>query len=268
VIAVQPDGTRLATFNQTRHLPGYSKGFSLLGLSPRRALIVASFGKNNRAWCGILEVEQSGQQSANVFFEAKYVAAGRPPEAAAADPKTAFQPAWIHRLQSHDGKNDRVLVGRREIPGALQIDLDTFQVSVSRYDTHAVGRQAFFSHDGHLLASLGGNQLVHYFPPGQDGAVRSRVLANITPYVDQLLLHEGWLYVPGRVWLRLDPGHRKPERLQPWPAQLPVSYSSLEGGVSAHYGLIAYDRYKRSPPLYQIEILEEIADDQVKSRQP
>jgi hypothetical protein len=267
VIAVRPDGTRLATFNQTQHVPGYSKGFSLLGLSPRRALMVASFGKSNRAWCGILEIDESGKQSVNVFFEAKYVAEGRLPEAAAADPATAFQPAWIHRFRSHNEK-DHVLVGRRELSGALQIDLDTFEVSVSPYNTKAFGRQAFFSHDGHLLASLGGNQLVYYSPPGQDGSVRSRVLANINPYVDQLLLHEGWLYVPGRVWLRLDPGQRKPERLQPWPSWLPVGYWSLKGGVSAHYGLIAYDIYKHSPSLFQIQILEAMAEDQTKGGRP
>ena len=158
-------------------------------------MIVASFGKSNRAWCGILEVDESGKQSVNVFFEAKYVAKGRLPKDAAADSKTVFQPAWIHRHDSGNGRNC-VLVGRRDVAGALQIDLDTLDVSVSRYDTHRVGRQAFFSHDGHLLVSRGGNQLIHYFPPGRDGSVRSHVLANINPYVDQLLLHEGWLPGP------------------------------------------------------------------------
>jgi hypothetical protein len=262
IIAVRPDGTRLATFNQTQHLPGYGKGFQLLGLSPSRALIVASFGKSNRAWCGILEVDSSGKQSVNVFFEAKYVAEGRLPKDAAADPKTAFQPVWIHRLDSRNGK-DYALVGRRDIAGTLQIDLDTFDVSVSQYAPHVFGRHAFFSHEGHLLLSRGGNQLIHYFPPGRDGSVRSHVLANnINPYVDQLLLHEGWLYVPGRAWFRLDPDKRKPERLQPWPSHLPGYYASLKGGVSAHYGLIAYYLYKR--PLYQVTILEEGEVDQTK----
>ncbi|MGV3483862.1 MAG: hypothetical protein ACO1RT_05550 [Planctomycetaceae bacterium] len=267
VIALRPDGTRLATFNQTEHVPGYWKGFSLLGLSPRRAIMVASFGQTNRAWCGILEVDERGEQSVNVFYEAKYVAEGRQPQEAAADLKTGFQPAWIHRLQSHNGK-DCVIIGRRGLSGALQIDLDTLEASISPYNIRASGRHAFFSHDGHLLASLGGNQLVHYSPPGNDGAVRSRVLSAITPYVDQLLLHEGWLYVPGRVWLRLDPEQRVPERLQPWPTRLPVRYQSLHGGVSAHFGLIAYDIHNPNPSLYQIKVVDVNAEDRAKGGRP
>ncbi len=246
VIAVRPDGTRLATFKQSEHVPNFGKGLKLLGLLPRKALSVGSLGENHRGWCGILQVDQEGEQSVNVFFEAKYVPQGRTREKSEADATTAFRPAWIHHVNMPNGKG-HVLVGRRELKGALQIDVDTLKVSVSGYDTHHVGRQGFFSHDGHLLASLGGNSFVHFSPPGRDGKVRRRPLAQIRPYVDQLLFHDGWVYVPGRVWRRLDPNERKPERLQTWPSRLPVPYWSLKAGVSAHYGLIAYDLYKRSP---------------------
>jgi len=256
VIAIRPDGTRLATFKQSEHVPNYGKGLKLPGLSPRRALIVGSFGENHRGWCGILQIGEQGEQSANVFFEARYVPQGRTREESEADAMTAFRPAWIHHVNMPEGKR-HVLVGRRELKGALQIDLDTFNVSVSGYDTHRFGRQGFFSHDGHLLASLGGNSLVHFSPPDSDGKVSTRRLAQIRPYVDQLLFHDGWVYVPGRVWRRLDPNERKPERLQARPSRLPVPYWSLKAGVSAHYGLIAYDLYKRSPPLFQITILDD-----------
>ncbi len=254
IVAFKPDGTRLATFNARDHLPGYDRGICLLGLSPRRALAVGSFGENKRAWCGVLEIDEQGKPSVDLFFEAKLAAEGRPAAESAADPLTAFRPNWIHRFNSAGG-NSTVFVGRSELKGALEIDLQTRQVSVSKFlNTSSFGRQAFFSHNGNLIASLGGNSLMQYTVADDNTAVRRQKLSTIDPYVDQLLLHDGWLYVPGKVWRRMDPDELQLQRLQPSNSRLPTRYWSMKFGVSAHYGLVGHSLYENQPPLFQISV--------------
>ncbi|WP_442509461.1 hypothetical protein SH528x_001033 [Novipirellula sp. SH528] len=254
IVAFKPDGTRVATFNARDHVPGYDRGICLLGLSPRRALAVGSFGENQRAWCGVLEIDKQGKPSVDIFFEAKLAAEGRPAAESAADPQTAFRPNWIHRFNSVGG-NNTVFVGRSGLKGALEIDLQTRQVSVSSFlNTSAFGRQAFFSHNGNLIASLGGNSLMQYTVADDNRAVRRQKLSTIDPYVDQLLLHDGWLYVPGKVWRRMDPDELQLQRLQPSNSRLPTRYWSMKFGVSAHYGLVGHSLYENQPPLFQISV--------------
>jgi len=244
IVAVRPDGTRMATFKHNQDVPGYWKGLRLLGLSRRRAMIVGSFGEKNRAWCGILEVDDKGKQSANIFFEAKYVAEGRSPDEARANPHTVFQPDDLQYVQHTSGK-DYVLVGRRGL-SYLQIDVKTLNVTVpekvigvrgtsTRADLGFSGRT--FLRDGRPVWALSG-------------------LATL-PNSKQILFHEGWIYRPGYVWMRENAATGKRERLQR--QKLPHQYWHLQVGSSAHYGLVAFDRYNRDLPLARVTILDESA---------
>ncbi len=241
IIAVRPDGTRLAAFNQTEHLPGYWKGFQLHGLSPRRAFVVGSFGKQNRAWCGILEVDDRGVQSANLFFEAKYVAEGRVPEEAELDPKIGFIPEQVHHIRHDDGK-EYVLVRRRDRSKQLRVDLASLEVSVAaRYVgvggastcTELGFRGRTFLRDGRLVTANSGLALL--------------------PNSRQLVLHDGWIYRAGYVWMRENVETGVRERLNQ--TEVPRQYRYLYPNVSAHYGLVAYDSSNQLWPFSRVTIL-------------
>jgi hypothetical protein len=240
ILVLRPDGTRLATFKgQT---PSYSRGHKLLGISPRRALMVGSFGATNRAWCALLEVDEQDHPSVNVCFEAKQVAAGRSQQQAAADLETAFVPEQLHRVQHADGKQ-YVLVDRAGL-SRLQIDLETLEASIAKQVSHMAGvsTQTDLGFSGRL-----------FLRDGQPLRVRSGVA--ITPNSKRLIFHDDWLYRPGAVWMRQHTKTGKLERLQA--GRLQQRYMNLRVGSSAHYGLITYDPHNRVPPISRVTILDE-----------
>jgi hypothetical protein len=238
ILVVRPDGTRVASFKgQT---PSYSNGHKIIGLSPRRALMAGCFGTTNRAWCSLLEVDEMGEASANIFFHAKEVAAGRPQEQAFADVNTSFQPGDLCQVRHAEGK-EYIRVDRRGL-SPLQIDLETLDVSVVE---EIVGVAASTRTD---LGFSGERFLRDGRPIWVNSGVGS------SPNSKQLLFHDGWLYRPGYVWMRQHVDTRKLERLQSH--TLPQPYWHLRAGSSAHYGLIAYDPYNRSRPLSRVTIRE------------
>ncbi|MBL7037536.1 MAG: hypothetical protein ISR77_02850 [Pirellulaceae bacterium] len=245
IVAIRPDGTRMATFKRNEHVPSYWKGLRLLGLSPRRVLIVGSFGETNRAWCGILEIDEKGKQSASIFFEAKYVAEGQSPEEARANPNTVFQPEDLQYVEHTSGK-DYFLVGRRGL-SYLQVDVETLNVTVPEKVIGAEGAstRTDFGFSGRTFLRDGRPVWAH------------SGLATL-PNSKQILFHDGWIYRPGYVWMREDPETGRRERLQAH--KLPHQYWHLQVGSSAHYGLVTFDRYNRGLPLARVTILDESAD--------
>ena len=239
ILVLRPDGTRLATFKGKT--PSYSNGHKIIGLSPRRSLMAGCFGATNRAWCGLLEVDTSGKASANIFFQAKDVAAGRPREQASADVNTAFQLGDLCQVRHADGK-EFVRLDRRGL-SPLEINLATLDVSVVE---EVIGAGASTRTD----LGFSGERFLR---GGRPVTVRSGVASS--PNSKQLVYHDGWLYRPGLVWMRQHVDTRKLERLQA--NTLPQQHWHLRAGSSAHYGLIAYDSYDRSRPLSRVTILDE-----------
>jgi len=239
ILVVRPDGTRLATFKGKT--PSYSNGHKIIGLSPRRSLMAGCFGATNRAWFGLLEVDTNGKASANIFFQAKDVAAGRPRQQASADVNTAFQPGDLCQVRHADGK-EYVRVDRRGL-SPLEIDLAMLDVSVVE---EVIGAAASTRTD----LGFSGERFLR---DGRPIWVNSGVASS--PNSKQLLYHDGWLYRPGYVWMRQHVDTQKLERLQA--NTLPQQYWQLRAGSSAHYGLIAYDPHDRSRPLYRVTILDE-----------
>lgn len=240
ICVIQSDGQLIATFRQSEHMPGYWKGFQLVGLSPRRALMVGSFGASNRAWCGILSIDKNGKPSADVFFEAKYVADGRAKAMAEADPNTAFQPDRMLHVRDKNGKRF-VFVSRKNLSKYLRIDPATREVSVAsttglstRTDLGFRGRT--FLVDGHSMAT------------------RSRELQNAN--TRQYVFHDGWLYAMGHFWYRVHIETGKEERLQPRGLKMPTVYWNTQGGPSAHYGMVIHHLYHASPSLYRVTIAD------------
>ena len=240
IVAIRPDGTGLTSFKGKT--PGYSKGHKLLGLSPGRSLMVGSFGDTNRAWCGLLKIDNNGQPSVNVFFEAKNVAAGRTPGQAAADTTTVFQPEDLSRVSHSDGR-DFALIDRRGL-SLMLIDLASLEVSVPEKGLRLKGLSTetelgflgrLFVRDGLAL-------------PVNSGVPISRNSKRI-------LYHDGWLYRPGYVWMRQHVDTRKLERLQA--KTLAHEYWDLRVGSSAHHGLITYSPSDVRQPVSRVTILDE-----------
>jgi hypothetical protein len=240
IIVIRPDGTRLASFQGK--IPGYWRGHRLIGLSPRRAMMVGCFGDTERAWCGLLEVDENGKPSANIFFEAKNVAEGRTREQASADVTTAFRPDELSRMRRTDGR-EFVFVARHSL-SPLLIDLKTLEVAVPDKTTGMEGLST--------LAALGFTGK-RFFRNGRPISALSGVA--VTPNSKQMVFDGGWLYRPGLVWMRQHAATRKLERLQA--NTLPHAYWHLRAGSSAHYGLIAFDPYHDNPPLSRVTILDE-----------
>jgi hypothetical protein len=271
IYVLDAEGNQLAMFNSATPLPGIDKGLQLLALGPRRVLAVGSFGEHNRAWCGVLELDEENKPLIRVFHEAKRVPDGRPREDANADPQTTFVPSWIHRFQGRDG-SETALVGRsvpiesgvRLNDRHLAIDLKSWAVSVCAFDTRGfAGNDSLYSHDGHLLHA---SSSVYHCPPREDesqpGDVRI-LFGHPFNWHRQLLPCDGWIYVPGLVWRRIRPGTWEVENLLRASTVLPHPYRALRCGVSAHYGLIGYRHYlypqeAGAPVLFQITIADSV----------
>ena len=240
IVAVRPDGTIAATFRQREHIPGFWKGFGLVGLSPRRALMVGSFGNSHRAWCGILEIDEQGNQSADVFFEAKYVADGRDKQEAEDDPHTAFQPHRLLRVRNSAGKS-QVLILRKDLSKYLCIDPDARDVSIGGISGHTTRTDLGFRGRTFLL---NGKSLAGLSPKLQNAGVL------------QYVFHDGWLYAMGRFWYRVHIETGREERLQLSSLRMPTTLWNIRGGPSAHYGLVVHHLYQKSPPLYRVTIAD------------
>lgn len=239
IVAVKPDGTGLVSFKGMT--PGYSKGLGLLGLSPGTSLAAGSFGRTNRVWCGLLSVNEEGQHSVNVFFEAKDVAEGRDPAQASADTSTVFQPEDLSRVTSARGRKF-VLVGRRGLSPML-VDPETLTVTVpdSGGNTDRLSTDTELGYQGRLFL--------------RDG-VPVRVMSGvaISRNSRRIVFHNDWLYRPGYIWVRQHVETGKLERLQA--RTLPHQYWDLRVGSSAHYGLVTYSPYS-SQPVSRLTILHD-----------
>lgn len=240
IIVVRSDGTRLASFRDK--IPGYWKGHRLIGLSPRRAMMVGCLGDTERAWCGLLEVDEAGRPSANVFFEAKNVAEGRTREQASADVTTAFRPDELSRLRHADGR-EFVLVERHGL-SPLLIDSKTLKAATVDQADGLNGLSTVTE-----FGFTGGRFLRDVQPV----LVHSGVAT--TPNSKRLVFDDGWLYRPGSVWTRQHTATRRLERLQA--NSLPPTYWNLRAGSSVHYGLIAFDPADDTRPLIRITIENE-----------
>lgn len=239
IVAVRPDGTGLTSFKG--RTPGYSKGHRIIGLSPGRALMAGSFGKTNRAWCGLLEIGENGQSSVNVFFEARNVAEGRASTQADADVSTVFQPEDLSRVRHSDGRNF-ILVDRRGM-SLMLIDLKTFHVSIPEKSTRLRGlsTETELGYFGRLFVRDG------LAFPVNSGVASSRNSKRI-------LYHDGWLYRPGYVWMRQHVATRKLERLQA--KTVPHEYWNLQVGSSAHFGLVTYSPFSEQQKVSRLSILD------------
>ncbi|MBW3596266.1 MAG: hypothetical protein KY475_03210 [Planctomycetes bacterium] len=243
----------VAKIGETDGLPPSDYMLMVHPLGPGRVCAIGSFGEHKRAWCAAASWTGGGAAGVKVFHEATHVPSVEPPRdlpPSESDIHTVFQPAWLHEYDAGDDRR-YLLVGRhaptleaRMRP--LLIDLETLAVhSFGQELYHADHRYStsYYSRDGHLLEASEFH-IIHRPPPDQTfaGGESWRHLcrdANRAGLINkQILLHDGWLYVPGSCWHRLHPETFEAEMLVP--GRLPNEYAMRRFSVSAHYGLLAW----------------------------
>ena len=170
----------------------------------------------------------------NVFHTARRVISrGDDPDEYASDTGIVFQPHWIHEYDDgvDDGKR-RVLIGRYAQTSEgkrrpLCIELPSLEVSVGEWDltmADHLSSPSYASHNGDLLEAgdfqvtwlkaqgktwPNGKSWRHACVPRNSGGVKNGGLRKvIVPY-------NGWLYVPGLMWFRIDPKTMREEKLTP-----------------------------------------------------
>lgn len=246
-----PGGEAVASLGEESGLPASDQGLRILGLAPRKVLAVGSFGALRRAWCAVVEIDEQDKLRVKVFHEATRVP--RDPQRKdrlALDPQMTFTPKWIHRYD--DGPRSRAIVGRK--PGLesngypLAVDLGTLKASVlQRRVNGGTYHDSFFSRSGNLFQATH-TKLMRFSMDASPGEGPVQELCQSDPRLKgvthnlyaQAIPHDGWLYITGYMWFRVHQETLREERLVE--TMLPQPFRSTIGGVSAHYGLIAWRR--------------------------
>ena len=247
VWVLAPSGKVKAKITAKQGLPPCDVKVLLHPIGKDRALAVGSFGGQRRGWCAVIE-KKGDTYSVKVFLRATEAAIGDRIANPVVDLKRAFEPAWLHELDTGD-KNQRILLvgrraSRRQVMYPLRIDLHTLNVShlPIRMKTGVFSR-AFYSENGRLFESR--NWHVAYWT-GRDCHWKDereeevrficRSPGKYSRY--QLVPYNGRVYVPNDVWFRFDPATLKVERLVP--GRLPEKYIMWYTAVSGHYGLVTW----------------------------
>ncbi|MEA3210301.1 MAG: hypothetical protein QOE70_3358 [Chthoniobacter sp.] len=251
-------------------LPPADKGIRLYVVAPGKVCAIGSFGEHERAWCAMIETQP--KPAVKVFHTATRVLTDADDRKADStkDPDMVFTPAWVHLYEDAEGQHNRLWVGRygqthpcRKTP--LEIDLETLQVRlapITLTDADMRSSAAYYSSKGTLLEA-GDFDVAQIAPAGTTFADGKKRRAICVPRNKEgtangglgkiLLPRDGFVYVPGVMWFRIDPQTMQTEQLTP--DRLPSPGSDFHHfAVSAHYGLMGWSY--RGDKFYQITIDE------------
>lgn len=233
-------------------------GLSIASVSQGRLIAAGSFGPHLRGWCAEITALPGQTPSVRVFHEATHVAqqaaSGENLEKLA---DLCFNPTGLHLFESSDTSGrDLMLVGRRNRRHPLAVDLKTLAVSVFNRRLDTVRRDSLFSRAGNTVQPSTEGVYLNAIPDrGRDRSVANlcptrHLVGNLNALRRRVLQYDGWLYVPGEVWWRIDPNTFKSELLTPH--RLRNGFATLfHYDTSAHYGLLAWNLkhiYQVIPP--------------------
>ena len=199
-------------------LPPAEKGLLLHLMERGKVFATGSFGPHARGWCAVVEFKE-GKALVNVFHEATRVPAETDDsEDIRTDPSVVFTPYWI---RENEPEGHRMLyIARCE----------------QKYSNQHVLRYPLEINLDSLSVRVSSTPM------------------NSISVPQPKLVYEGKIYVPGRIWYRIDPNTGERETLVTQ-GTLPDPYASLQDfWVSAHYGLAGWWKARG---LYQIRITDE-----------
>jgi|GEM_PF-4328052 len=247
-------GRQVGAVGREQGLPPSDGGLMLHPLGPDRLVAVGSFG-SGRAWCARVEWTNSPTSQVSVFHEATRILRR---DENVIDAQQVFSPHWLHAYHAKGDKADPVLlVGRaaHSLAGLyypLKINLRTFEVSVFDCELTDAGSHDdgdYFSRDGFLLEGWQYKTLLRIpasLRSQDEAGWRSIPLSNPAPvnmstgWLDSpekvtqvggqgscnsiVLADDGWVYVPGKWWYRIDPRTWTGQRLTSYQLPLPFFY--------------------------------------------
>lgn len=249
-----PPYERIHKLHETSALP-----LRLRPIGPGRAIFVGRYGKLNRLW--FAQVQVGDPAKVDVFHTCTKV---RPdPEAPDDDPEQIFLPCWMTEWQEPRSGRRLLIVGRMQQHGdrrlgrrPLAVDLETLEASVFLFRFPAANLLTRYSFDSRILHIEGSRANV--FTPNPEDPNDWDHAAIAAPYDyktrpgQQVIDHEGALYVTGTHWLRIDRATWEADKLTTQP--LPDWMQFMRYGLSAHHGLVAWNLGK---PLHRVTIVTE-----------
>ncbi|MDP6555688.1 MAG: hypothetical protein QGG71_13550 [Pirellulaceae bacterium] len=255
---VSRDGQVQLTLTSEHGLLPSDHGLSIASVSQGRLIAAGSFGRHQRGWCAEITAPQGQPPQVRIFHEATHVA--QPTESGENVellPDLCFTPTGLHLFEtSDDSGRDAMLVGRKNRRRSLVVDLKTSAVTVFDRALAEVRRDSLFSRAGNTLQPSIEGVYLNSIP--ERGRVRSvtnlcptrHLVGNLNALRRKVLQYDGWLYVPGEVWWRINPVSFKAELLTP--RRLPNGFAALyRFDTSAHYGILAWNLrhiYQVNPP--------------------
>lgn len=228
-------------------------------LEPGRCFVAGRFGKDRRRWFGVIERQPLTEDRSWKFT--RWHQLTKPKSATGSDDEldVIFSPTYLARFSEPDDSRRWLLIGRDNQASnrPLGFDIKTGQVmlfpkSLSIPRTAlcevalAVGDNRIFVGEEnsvrwdcrdtsdvpslHKLSSAAGSE-----QPSHDVIRQRRLWSH--PY--QLLSVGEWLYQPGTNWRRINTRTWDVEELTP--SRVSMRYEFENYGVSAHYGLVAWN---------------------------
>ena len=220
----------------------------LYPLEQGKCCAIGWFGEDRRTWCAIITADGNSKQ-ANVFHEATHITSSNSLDQSGDDPHLVFSPSWIHEYRGMPGSPPTLLVGRcpfHRKRHPLAINLETLDVSVFPQELYMADRchsNSYLNRNDEILEACE-FYVTHWAAPGKkwpDGKEWRHLCTNVTNaglLCGVLLPYDGWIYVPGSCWYRMNPVTLAEEMLVP--GRLPLKYSMGKYTVSSHYGLVAF----------------------------
>lgn len=234
----------------------------LHSLGPGRCFVTGRFGKDKRRWFGIVSRDadpdgKAGNKSSSWRFTLWHQATKQPPSETSGtddDTQLSFDPVFILDHVSPDDVRQRcLLLGRRTMPNQtsrpLAFDLATGQVSIFPQAVCRTSESGNVQRVGDDLVGMVSNEIFRA-PLKSQSEARFETVYKLMPVIrppaptlygmrGQLLRTEHWLYNPGKLWHRVDTRNWQVERLTTEPVSRRFDFESY--GVSAHYGLVAWN---------------------------
>ena len=272
ISVISADGNVLTAIHTEHGLPPYDlvkmwsahKGtpyrhpLLLHAISPGRCLAMGRFGREGRVWIASLSDSRLADDARADGPDSSDAAAARPPynvkvihkatklsSDGTDDAEEIFDPVWISEYSPPgDPARRTLLVGRGQRPGERQgrrplvIDLDTLEVRVHPGRLPAYGDTAMLPIRDLLASAVITG--IDIFRPGSDGEWASKSIFSTDtnhPILPQLIRVDDTLFNPGRHWRRanLEEVELLNETL------LPHRHAYQRFGLSAHYGLVAWN---------------------------
>jgi len=251
VWVIRPDGSTVCMVSADTGLPPFGAGLLMQPVSPGRTLIVGLSGEGARAWIADVRIE-ADRPAVRVIHEATVRYSDVALRAQdLRDAKATFVPTDAHLLHDPlDGGKPHVMIQREEArQWPLRVDLAEMTVSVAACARRLAyrsmpGRWHFLTNGDFLIlnkdrdcisVAAGGARL---FEDGSEARELHRQ-TGIT-FWGEFFEFKGYLYAPGAEWLRINPETLAVERLGRGPLWRRAP-GDRGWGVSAHFGLIAWD---------------------------